>query len=229
MSFPAVKFALLGATLMAAPLAQAAKVPVYFGAASGQATAKDFSTSDFDDSSFTQSSDDNSSTPLRLYLGASLLENLSVEAGLNSPLAETRMDAQSNGCCYYGSPGPVHYDGTINGIDVAAIGKLPLNESFHIGGKLGVLMWDRDQTFSYQIPAVGGGTRTYTESGDVQKPRGKLKEGGTDVFLGFLLQHNWQRVALRGELTRYTVQDLDVDVFSVSLLYWFQPSTAVAP
>jgi OOP family OmpA-OmpF porin len=87
-----------------------------------------------------------------------------------------------------------------DGIEIAALGILPLNPQFDLFGKVGLYRWD----LSGSVP--GG-----TASGD-----------GTDLVFGF--GGNWQfarQLGLRAEWERFTIDEDHINFVSLGLQFHF--------
>ncbi len=90
----------------------------------------------------------------------------------------------------------------IDGVSLAVIGKVPVSTNFSIFGKVGGHEWDAD---------TAGGVAGQVSS-----------NSGNDVFYGVGLDYSINQViSLRGEVERYEVDDLDVDVATLGISFNF--------
>jgi hypothetical protein len=174
----------------------------YFGLSLGQNTIKDWDEVGpaLDDGSFTSQTSDDSDTGFRVFGGFGSNENFSFEIGY-SDFGEATFEAQSNGCCFYPA-GPVKATASTTGIDLGGVGRAPISESVAIIGRLGLLLWEADVDAT-----VSGGS-------------GSESEDGNDVFFGVGLEFTTSpAMSLRAEFTRYSLDDLDLDSLSLSLVF----------
>ena len=87
-----------------------------------------------------------------------------------------------------------------DGLQLAAVGRFPINPQFDVFGKLGLFMWD--------ISASG--------------PGGSLSDDGTDIMIGAGVSwHFTRQLSLRGEWERFDIDGDDVDLLSVGLQFNF--------
>ena len=90
----------------------------------------------------------------------------------------------------------------IDGVSLAVVGKVPVSNSFSVFGKVGGHEWDADTT--------GGISGQASSSGD------------SDAFYGIGAEYRInQSISLRGEIERYEVEDIDVDVATVGISFHF--------
>ncbi len=90
----------------------------------------------------------------------------------------------------------------IDGISLAVVGKLPVSNRFTLFGKVGGHDWDADTTGAV--------------SGQISS------DSDTDAFYGLGVEYSIsQSISLRGELERYEVEDLDVDVATIGISFNF--------
>lgn len=129
---------------------------------------------------------DDDATAFRLYGGFDFNEYFGVEAQYID--FGTIEESASIGAL------TVNVDADANGFGLAGVGRLPLSEKFSLSGKLGFHAWDVDLT-----------TNGIDDSDSDQ-----------DLYLGagaeFRFADTWRVV---GEVERYTLDDVDVLVFSL--------------
>ncbi len=91
---------------------------------------------------------------------------------------------------------------SLDGLGVAVVGSVPIHKKFSAFGKIGVHDWDAKGT-----PLASLGLKD---------------DSGTDAYYGvgveYRLSNPWR---LRGEVVRYDVDDIDVDVASFGLSFHF--------
>jgi OOP family OmpA-OmpF porin len=189
---------LAAATGVAAAPASAAG---YFGLALGDNTTEDWDEVGFNlnDGSFVSADSDASDTGYRLFGGFTRDENLAFEFAYSDFGAAT-FDAQSSGCCFYPA-GPVGVAVASKGIEAAVLWRGTVSESFVVLGRLGAMQWDVDVTVHIGSDA------------------GRAGDSGTDILYGFGVEYAMSAtVGVRGEITRYNLDDVDLDLFSLSML-----------
>jgi len=87
------------------------------------------------------------------------------------------------------------------GFEVAVVGNSPINSQLSVFGKVGLLAWD----FQTNLGVFGSETTT-----------------GTDVFYGIGGQYEVSgNLAMRASWERYTIEDGDIDLLSVSAVMEF--------
>jgi len=85
---------------------------------------------------------------------------------------------------------------------LTAVGTLPITDNFSAYAKAGVQRWDLDRS----IPSIVGNT----------------DDNGTDPTYGLGVQYRFtDNVALRGEYSRFEVEDTDLDLAQIQLRYDF--------
>ena len=90
----------------------------------------------------------------------------------------------------------------LDGFGIAAVGIIPVSENISLFGKVGIHEWDAD--------AVGSAAAL---AGD---------DDGNDAFYGIGIEYDFsERWSVRGEIERYEVEDLDVDVASIGISFRF--------
>ncbi|MFT5259157.1 MAG: OOP family OmpA-OmpF porin [Cryomorphaceae bacterium] len=146
-----------------------------------------------------------------LYLGASASQAFVNERGLDDDDTGGKVFAGYNFNNYVGIEGSYYDFGeisngnselAIDGVSLAVVGSLPLSARVSLFGKVGAHDWDTE--------ATGPIASQLTTDGD------------TDAFYGigvnYKLNSNWD---IRGEVERYEVQDIDMDVVSLGVSYNF--------
>jgi OOP family OmpA-OmpF porin len=98
---------------------------------------------DYDDGSLTSASADTSSRGLRLFGGYDFNPNLALDVFITD-LGETTFHGQSLGTASYWCPGAVASRVSVDGLGLAAVGKLPIGQRFNVFAKGGVFAWDWD-------------------------------------------------------------------------------------
>ena len=90
------------------------------------------------------------------------------------------------------------------GFEFLAVGTIPLNQQFSLYGKLGLFMWDAD------IRTSGPGVTVLTS------------DDGTDLTIGFGARYSFTKnLAAQLQWQRYELDNFDVDVISVGILFRF--------
>ena len=90
----------------------------------------------------------------------------------------------------------------IDGLSLAAIGLIPVSSNVSLFGKVGIHDWDADS-----IGTI---------------PSQLTKDNDTDAFYGVGLDYAVnERWSLRGEFERFEVDDLDIDVASIGVVFKF--------
>jgi hypothetical protein len=199
MSKARIAAALLAAAacVVAGPAAAAG----YFGLTLGDNTTEDWDEVGFNlsDGSFTSTNSESSDTGYRIFGGFTRGENLAFEFAYSDFGAAT-FRAQSNGCCFYPA-GPVGVSLASKGLEAAMIWRGTVSETFMVLGRLGILQWDVDVTARV-------GSDTGTSGSD-----------GSDLLYGFGVEYEMSAtLGVRGEITRYSMDDVDLDLFSLSMV-----------
>ena len=167
-------------------------------------------------SGFTTNSiqDDDQDAGFRLFGGNKLHRNFAVEAGYFN-LGEFGFTANTT------PAGTLTGTIKLQGVNVDAVGILPLTEKFSALGRVGLTYTEAKDTFR--------GTGAVT----VANPNPNESEGNYKVGLG--VQYDFSRaLGLRGEWERYRVNDAvgnkgDVDLLLLSLVYTFGTEQKPAP
>jgi len=175
----------VGATLVAASLPASAQGSGFYVGAGAGLTTVDLCG---DLIALGATSCDDEDTGFKIFGGKRINQNLAVELGWVD-LGEITAT---------GPGGTARAE--VDGIQVAAVGMLPVNPRFHVFGKVGLYLWDAK----------------------ISGPGGSLSDDGTDLMFGFGASWNLaERLDLRGEWERFDVDGDDIDMLSVGLLYRF--------
>lgn len=191
----------MGAVLaLALSAPAAAQEGTYLGLGFGQGTVQDWDSSVIDDGSFASIDAEDSDTGFRLFGGLEFSPNFALEAAYVD-LGEATADGDSNGCCFW-APGPVTAKVAVSGFDVGLLGKLPVSDTFAVFARLGVLVWDVDVTLGDSSLLLSG------------------SDDGNDIFLGLGAEiAAGGSLVVRGDFFRYSVDDVDIDALSLSLVF----------
>jgi OOP family OmpA-OmpF porin len=93
-----------------------------------------------------------------------------------------------------------------SGLDFSVVGSFPINQSFELFAKIGMLMWDADAIY-VNVPGFGSGT----ESDD-----------GSDIGYGFGANFNvGSNLAIRASYEMFELDDVDVDLLSAAVIFNF--------
>ncbi len=198
-------------TVMAPPLAIAAPRGWYAGANVGQSRAKIADgqiTSRLQSEGFTSSSisNDSQGTGFKLFAGYQFNRYFAVEGGYFN-LGDVGYSASTV------PTGTANGSMAIQGLNIDAVGILPITQRFSAFGRVGVTYINAHDTFS--------GTGAYTA------PTSHVSQREANYKYGVGLQYALtQRFAVRTEAERYRIKDAigntgDVDLISVGLVYRF--------
>jgi len=189
--------ALVAAWAIAAPAAAGN----YLAVTVGESTAKDWSDDVLaDGSTISNTTTEDTDTAVRIALGFAASDSLTLEVGYVD-LGETTAAGTSDGAGAYWMAGPIERTAAIDGYDLGFVGRIPTSETFAVLARVGIFMWDLKSRLD-----DSGGSLSGTESGD-------------DPFFGAGAELNLsESVALRGEFVRYTVDDRDIDLLSLSAI-----------
>jgi hypothetical protein len=190
--------ALLAAWAIAAPAAAGS----YVALTVGESTVQDWSADDlaFDGSTISNASAEDSDTAFRVAMGFAASENLTFEVGYLD-LGEATADGTSDGTGFFWTPGPVNVTAAIDGFDFGLVGRMPTSETFALVARIGVFMWELESS--------------------VEDSSGKLSgtDDGNDPYVGLGAEFSMSpSLALRGEFTRYSTDDVDIDSLSLSAI-----------
>ncbi|MDZ4200839.1 MAG: OmpA family protein [Gallionella sp.] len=213
---------LIGCTAINTPLAMAEDAGWYLGGNAGQSRAK------IDDARITSSllgagstvtsiQDDNRDTGYKIFAGYQLNENFAVEAGYFE-LGRFGYTATVT------PPGTLTGQIRLNGVNIDAVGILPLSEQFSVFGRFGVNYAQARDNFvstGLVLPPIN--------------PNPSKREANYKYSVG--LQYNLnESLGLRAEVERYRINDAvgnrgDVDLISLGIVYYIgaeKPAPATA-
>ena len=197
---------IIAITLLSSSMSIQANEGVYLGLNLGQATY-DASLDDFaflDDGSIISADLDDKDSSFSITVGYQFTPNFSVEGGFID-LGELAVDAVSDGSGFLYFPGDVRLSAEVDGLFFNLKGLIPLNESFSLYGKFGLLKWDGEVTLSDATGSISG------------------DDDGNDTFFGagaaFSINNNF---SLNIDYSLYDLDGDDVDVLSVGIQYKFQ-------
>ena len=92
----------------------------------------------------------------------------------------------------------------VSGVNISALGALPINEQFSVFGKIGLFLWDAEAN-----DTTGGAPFS-------------AKEDGTDLSFGVGVSYNFTRnLGVRAEWEMFEAADADATLLSVGLLWRF--------
>ena len=186
-------FAIAAAAVAGSLFAAQSLAQPYVGASFGQ--------SDIDESVaaglITSGTVDGEDTGFKIFGGYQLNRNFALEA------AYVDLGEASYSGSFFGAPvtgGKVE----ISGINLSAVGILPLAEKFSLFGKLGMFLWDSEAS------DVTGGV-PFNDKAD-----------GTDLSFGVGAGYELGRnLLLRAEWERFDASDSDVDLLSIGVAFRF--------
>jgi OOP family OmpA-OmpF porin len=182
----------------------------YGGVGFGQSKTKDYDdyvVENFDDGSITSASFDDSDSALRIFVGAEINPNFSLELG-HVDLGEASTSAQSDGSVFYAA-GPVKHSASADGLDLSVIGRIPISEAAAAHVRAGFFKWDVSERISDSTGGASG------------------SEDGTDFFFALGGEYRAaEQFGLRAEYAFYTVDaaggEFDISLLSLSAAYYFQ-------
>ena len=172
---------------------QASAQGFYIGGSVGQSDIDDSITTGL----ITSGTVDGKDTGFKLFGGYQFNQNLGVE------LAYVDLGEASYSGTFLGAPvtgGKVE----VSGFNFSAVGTYPLNPSFALFGKLGVLAWEAKAT------DVTGGVPF------------SAKDDGADISFGLGASYNFTKnVSARVEWERFKMDSADADLLSIGIVYKF--------
>jgi hypothetical protein len=199
------RFACGLALLAASALSTPAAAESYASLSLGEGTFKGMTSLNFD-GSVTGTREDDTDQTLRFALGSPTGDNLAFELGYVD-LGETTATGVSDGSqAGVGGwqAGPVSTTIAIDGLDITVVGRIPLGESFALIARGGLFLWQLEST---RRQSTG---------------RRPFNDDGTDPCFGAGAQLNvGPSLSFRGEFTRYTIENIDVDSLSLSAILRF--------
>ncbi len=189
----AAAIAIAAAGLSPLAQAQAQDQGWYVGGSIGESDADESITEGL----ITSGSVDAKDTGWKLYGGFMFNRNFGVE------LAYVDLGKAKYSGTFFGLPVT---GGTIEatGFNIAAIGAIPLSSAFSLFGKVGIFSWEAEANDTTAgVP--------FAETTD-----------GNDLFFGLGASYSFTRsFAVRGEWERFQLDDADVDLLSIGLVYRF--------
>jgi OOP family OmpA-OmpF porin len=142
---------------------------------------------------FTPCSEDKTDTGWKLAVGNQFNANAALEFGY-ADLGEAKFNAAGVGCSL-----------EANGFHASLVGSLPMANQFSFTGRVGLFSWDADVSCS-----AGGASASADES-------------GTDLTFGVGVRYDMTKsVGLRGGWERFDLDDADVDLLSLGLIFSFK-------
>lgn len=190
------------AYLMSAP---AAAVDAYLDVSVGRSTVQHWNASDINiDGSVSGTSGQDSDTAVRLAIGVGVSKNFTIEFG-HLDLGQATAEGTSDGTGGFWAPGPISVKAAIKGYALGFSAQLPMSDRFALVSRVGAFMW------------------TLKSSASDSSGAANVEDGGSDAYLGGSLQFVASKsVSLRGDFTRYGVDDIDIHVMSLSAT-WLMP------
>jgi OmpA-OmpF porin, OOP family len=175
----------------------------YYGIGAGQATDTEWDDRVIQDGSVGAITLEDQDSAFRLFAGFELDRNLAIEIGYVN-FGEQSAQGDADGSGPYWTGGPAAVESAVDGLDFGVAGTLPLSDEVVLLARVGVLSWKAELT--YDDPSF----------------REKHAESGNDLFFGGGLElRPGGPLALRGEYSRYSIDDIDVDTVTASLVYRF--------
>lgn len=166
----------------------------WYGAASlGRTDLQENVCSDLSALGFTPCSEDKTDTGWKLSVGNQFNTNAALEFGY-ADLGEAKFNAAGVGCSL-----------EADGFHASLVGSLPMANQFSFTGRVGLFRWNADVSCS-----AGGASASADES-------------GTDLTFGVGVRYDMTKsVGLRGEWERFDLDDADVDMLSLGLIFSFK-------
>ncbi|MBA3004765.1 MAG: OmpA family protein [Desulfurivibrio sp.] len=213
-----VTLGLVALTAIATPYAMADDSGLYVGGNIGQSRAtidEDRITNSLTEAGFTTTGfeDDNRDFGFKLFGGYQFNKYFALEAGY---FDLGKFDFTSTGL----PPGTLSGNIKVRGVNLDAVGILPITEKFSAFGRVGANYAKAEDTF------VGGGSLTALNPNP--------SDSNTNYKLGLGLQYAFnESLAMRAEAERYRIDDAvgndgDIDLISVGLVFRFGGKTPPA-
>lgn len=191
--FGAVARMAVAAGIMFAGFSLPASADWYGAASLGRTDLQENVCSDLSALGFTPCNEDNTDTGWKLAVGNQFNANAALEFGY-ADLGEAKFTAAGVGCSL-----------EANGFHASLVGNLPMANQFSFTGRVGLFRWDADISCS-----AGGASASADES-------------GTDLTFGVGVRYDMTKsVGLRGEWERFDLDDADVDMLSLGLIFSFK-------
>jgi hypothetical protein len=186
----------------------------YVGAGAGQSTF-DALPAIADDGSLTTSSVDDTGTSWRLFAGVGFGRYVAFELG-HVDLGQARLRAQSDGSSFLWNAGPVSESVTLDGQELALVGRLPVAADWALFGRIARLRWESAQRIAGDTQCCGQGPFKESDDGYDTTLAGGIQYDGFRAF----------RVALEYGAVTFAIpvsyeDEADVASLAVSLAYLF--------
>ena len=194
-------FALLAAWAISAPAAAG----TYVALSVGQSQVKDWNADEqlADGSTISNASSEDTDNGFRIALGFGDNENLSFEVGYVD-LGQATAEGDSDGTGFFWLAGPVSAKVGVEGLDIGLVGRIPASETFGFVARAGVFLWDVEVSATDSSGTFGG------------------TDDGNDLFFGVGAEfHASPSISVRGEFTRYAVDESDIDNLALSVISRF--------
>ena len=165
-------------------------------------TGSDLGTADFDDGSLMSGNVDDG-TSWKVYGGYQIMKHFAVEGGFTD-LDEVTFNGVADSSGGFGA-GPVNANIEADGLFVAAVGIIPLNQHFSVFGKAGFMNWNTDFVLTATNGTIGG------------------DDDGTDPMFGVGVEFlKKQKFSLRAEYESFSdIMDEDISRISGNVLFRF--------
>lgn len=176
----------------------------YVGASVGQSNFD----VDVDDLDLSSNGDyDDSDTSFKVLAGYNFNQYFSIEVSYADfgQIAVTDNYSESGVTAAYGMTAE------LTGLTASIIAAYPLSEKVKIFAKAGSNSWDVDTTVKATIT-----TPQYNETFNESET-----SDGSDTFVGFGLSYKFESFSIRAEYELYDVEDTDLDMLSLGLIYSF--------
>jgi OOP family OmpA-OmpF porin len=179
----------------------------YVGASVGQSNFD----VDGDDLDLSSNGDyDDSDTSFKVLAGYNFNQYFSIEVSYANfgQIAVTDNYSESGVTAAYGMTAE------LTGLTASIIAAYPLSEKVKIFAKAGSNSWEADTTAkgTITVPQYPQYNETYNES---------ETSDGSDTFVGFGLSYKFESFSIRAEYELYDVEDTDLDMLSLGLIYSF--------
>jgi OOP family OmpA-OmpF porin len=139
---------------------------------------------------------DDKDTALSIFAGYQLNRNFGFE------FAYTDLGKATESGLFGGVPVTASLEAT--GFEFSAVGTIPINQQFSLYGKLGFFMWDAD------LKGTVGGIPV------------SVSDDGTDLTIAIGARFSFTKnFAMQVQWQRYELDDFDVDVIGVGILFRF--------
>jgi len=175
----------------------------YAGGSLSQSSV-DISAGDLDDGSFTSGTADNTDKGWKGLVGFRLFKFLAIEAD-KIDVGEVAVDAVSDGMGTMFAAGDVRVTRDLDGYRLGALASLPIGKRFSVFARFGYFEWDSVTAYSNNGTPIGTDT-----------------DSDTDEFYGAGVGWKFRGgTTLRVEYESMTLDDTDIDIASVGLVFGF--------